>query len=125
MDYYVIPVMLYVLFCAGFCLCSQNMDASDYRVGFWRLFQPFLLFILYIYVSGSSATGSPAGLSACATGIITGFTFPALYHLTHRGEPQGYSFPVDFTFGLFVSVLFVVGRSVVPPFAGDPRRVGA
>ena len=113
MDYYVIPVMLYVLFCAGFCLCSQNMDASDYRVGFWRLFQPFLLFILYIYVSGSSATGSPAGLSACATGIITGFTFPVLYHLTHRGEPQGYSFPVDFTFGLFVSVLFVALADVL------------
>ena len=113
MDYYVIPVMLYVLFCAGFCLCSQNMDGSDYRVGFWRLFQPFLLFILYIYVSGSSVAGSPAGLSACATGIITGFTFPALYHLTHRGEPQGYSFPVDFTFGLFVSVLFVALADVL------------
>jgi heptose-I-phosphate ethanolaminephosphotransferase len=113
MDCYVIPVALYVLFGIGFCFFSQEMDASDYRVGFWRLFQPFLLFILYIYLSRSVTAGLPAGLLACATGVITGFTFPVLFHLTHRGEPHAYSFPVDFTFGLFVSVLFVALADVL------------
>ena len=89
------------------------MDASDYRVGFWRLVQPCLLFILFLYLTKTVILGLPAGLLACATGIITGFTFPVLYHLTHQGEPQEYSFPVDFTFGLFVSVLFVTLADVL------------
>lgn len=113
MNYYLIPVTLFIVSCIGFCFFSQNMDASDYRVRFWRLVQPCLLFILFLYLTKTVILGLPAGLLACATGIITGFTFPVLYHLTHQGEPQEYSFPVDFTFGLFVSVLFVTLADVL------------
>lgn len=107
MNYYFIPVTLYVFFCMGFCLLSQNMDASDYRGGFWQLLQPCLLFVLFLYLTRTVVLGLPAGFLACAIGIITGFAFPLLYHLTHRGEPKAYSYEVDFAFGLFVSVLFV------------------
>lgn len=113
MDYYVIPVLLYVLSCMGFCFFSQHMDASDFRVGFWRLAQPCLLFALFLYLTKTVIIGLPTVFLACATGIIIGFTFPVLYHMTHRGEPQEYSYPVDFTFGLFVSVLFVALADVL------------
>ena len=107
MEYCFVPVALYIICSIGFCLCSQNMDASDYRTGFWQLFQPCLLFILFLYLTKSVIIGLPAGLLACAIGIITGSAFPLLFHLTHRGEPSAHSFEIDFTFGLFTSILLI------------------
>lgn len=104
---FIISVMLYILFCTGVYFLSQNMDKSELLDGFCRLLQPFLLFILYIYLQKNIAIVSPAGLLACATGVITAFIFPVLFHVTHRGEPVEYIWPGDFRFGFFVVVLLL------------------
>ena len=84
---FITPVMLYMLFCTGVYFLSQNMDKSELLDGFCRLLQPFLLFILYIYLQKNIGIMSPAGLLACATGIITVFTFLSCFML-RTGESR-------------------------------------
>ena len=106
--YYFFPVILLILFCTGVCLFSQNADRSEKLDSFRRLLWPFLLFVLFIRLQKNIIMlVSPAGLLAYVTGIVIAFTFPVLFHLTHRGEPDGYLWPGDFRFGSLVIVLFL------------------
>ena len=105
--YYFIPVMIYILFCTGVCLFSQNTDRSEKLDCFRRLLWPFLLFVLSIRLQKNIMLVLPAGLLAYAIGIVIAFTFPVLFHLTHRGEPDGYFWPGDFRFGFLAIILLL------------------
>ena len=104
-----VPLLLFVFCYSGVCLLAQNLDKEDYRVNLWRILQPCLLLILFGYLARENmGQRSACVLVIYLTGAVTAFTFPGLYHMTHRGEPGGYSYPVDFSCGSFVTVLLVV-----------------
>ena len=104
---YLIPAILYLLFCTGVCFLSQYMNRYERLDSFLRLIEPSLLFILFLYLQQNNPLLLPTSLLAYATGIVVAFTFPVLYHVTHRGTPEEYRWPGDFRLGLFVIVFLI------------------
>ena len=100
------PILLFVTCYAGIIFLSQGNDKNDYKIHFWRLLQPCVILALLLYYADNSLLGSVI-LLTMVLGSVIAFTFPALYYFTHHGEPDEFSFPVDFSYGLFSITLLI------------------
>ncbi|MBO5587495.1 MAG: hypothetical protein J5899_02095 [Acidaminococcaceae bacterium] len=83
------------------------MDKSDYRTNFIRLLKPVLLLAIIISLQENTEITSPSFVLAVLIGLFISFLFPVQYHITHRSEPDGYSYPDNFSYGLFITDLLI------------------
>lgn len=105
---YLLFSSIILFFCfTGITLLSQHLDSSDYRTNFIRFLKPVLLLTIIISVQENIEITSPSFVLAVLIGLLISFLFPFQYHITHRGEPNGYSFPDDFSYGLFITDLLI------------------
>lgn len=97
-----------LFFCyTGIILFSQHLDKSDYRTNFIRLLKPVLLLAIIISLQENTEITSPSFVLAVLIGLFISFLFPVQYHITHRSEPDGYSYPDNFSYGLFITDLLI------------------
>ena len=120
-----LPVFLLLICYTGVVLLSKDLDKADCKMHFVRILQPCLILFCLLYLQVKHSALNPAILfSACFNGLVIAFTLPVLYHLSYRKEPENYTHPFEFSFGLFTIVFLVsaggmlsgisVGKTILP-----------